>query len=67
LALVDDVQILKIHYREANVEDGYDRQHNQQQIYQLLLLVQHILLERQELHRLNRQLDHINHQLAHSE
>jgi hypothetical protein len=50
---VDDVQILKIHYQQANVEDDYDQQHNPQQIYQLLWLVQHILLEHQGLHRLN--------------
>jgi hypothetical protein len=61
LALVDDVRIVKIHYQQANVEDDYDQQHNQQQIYQLLLLVQHILLELQERNRLKYLLDYINH------
>ncbi len=58
---MDDVRIVKIHYQQANVEDDYDQQHNQQQIYQLLLLVQHILLELQERNRLKYLLDHINH------
>jgi hypothetical protein len=52
---------VKIHYQQANVEDDYDQQHNQQQIYQLLLLVQHILLELQERNRLKYLLDYINH------
>jgi len=43
------------------VEDDYDQQHIEQQVYQLLWLVQHILLELQVPNQLNDQYDHVNY------
>ncbi len=58
---MDDVQKWEIHYQVTNVEDDYDQQHIEQQVYQLLWLVQHILLELQVPNQLNDQYDHVNY------
>ncbi len=58
---MDDDLIWEIHYRVTNLEDDYDQQHIEQHVYQLPLLVQHILLELQVLYQLNDQYDHVHH------
>ncbi len=43
------------------MEDDYDPQHIERHVYQLLLLVQHILLALQTLYQLTHQCYHVDH------
>jgi hypothetical protein len=58
---VGDVRKEEIHYQLTSWEDDCDRQRIEQHVYQLPLLVQHILLELQALNQLIDQYDHVNH------